>query len=155
MHEAQACSLACGAAPHEAAAALGSSPSSRSTLNAHESGAPLPPAAACRLTKHMKALVGGRGGGGGFSAPGSMSLADSLLAPLLTALDTRMGVREALQAAKSQDVMRRAFHLPFSCRWPRWRVWPCLMSWDAKVRRTPTFIEPSRRRTSPGWAMRS
>ena len=37
-----------------------------------------------------------------------MSLADSLLAPLLTALDTRIGVREALQAAKSQDVMRRA-----------------------------------------------
>ena len=37
-----------------------------------------------------------------------MSLADSLLAPLLTALDTRVGVREALQAAKSQDVIRRA-----------------------------------------------
>ena len=37
-----------------------------------------------------------------------MSLADSLLAPLLTALDTRVGVREALQAAKSQDVRRRA-----------------------------------------------
>lgn len=43
-----------------------------------------------------------------FSTPGSMSLAGSLLAPLLTALDTRVGIQEALRSAKSQDVIRRA-----------------------------------------------